>query len=268
MQSQAPISVQLTTHQVSSQHLQRSVTVDIYRPQLQQGHCSLLLLNDGQDLHQFAFGQMVEDMMAAGKMQPLVGVGIHAGQERVQEYGVGASSDYAGRGGRAALYQQFVATELLPFIYQQSGAVHFTTTAFAGFSLGALSAFDTVWQHPALFRVAGSFSGSFWWRSRDLGNGYNDNLHRIMHQQVRHGHYQPGQRFYFTTGSLDETADRNGNGIIDSIDDTTDLVKELEAKGYRNTTDIQYLNFEDGRHDVATWGRAMPAFLEWAFGKG
>lgn len=265
MHVQAPISIEFSTHQVLSQHLRRPVTIDLYLPKPWAGHYSLLLLNDGQDLHQFSFGQMLQDMMGAGKIQPLVCVGIHAGHERVQEYGIGVTADYAGRGALAGAYQQFVVTELLPFIHQQLGSIEIATTSFAGFSLGALSAFDTVWQHPALFQLAGSFSGSFWWRSRDLGDGYDDNLHRIMHQQVRNGRFHPGQRYYFTTGSLDETADRNGNGIIDSIDDTTDLIKELEGKGYSTTTDIQYLNYEDGRHDVATWGRVMPAFLELAF---
>jgi hypothetical protein len=74
-------------------------------------------------------------------------------------------------------------------------------------------------------------------------------------------------QFYFATGSLDETADRNNNGIIDSIDDTLDLIKELVVKGYYEQKDICYVNYDDGRHDIPTWGRAMPAFLLWAFGR-
>jgi len=74
-------------------------------------------------------------------------------------------------------------------------------------------------------------------------------------------------KFYFTTGSLDETMDRNNNGIIDSIDDTLGLIEELEKKGYHNENDIHYVNYEDGKHDVKTWGRAMPAFLKWGWGR-
>jgi iron(III)-enterobactin esterase len=54
--------------------------------------------------------------------------------------------------------------------------------------------------------------------------------------------------------------------VIDSIDDTLGLIMELKAKGY-NDSDIVYINYEDGKHDVPTWGRAMPDFLIWAFGK-
>ena len=59
---------------------------------------------------------------------------------------------------------------------------------------------------------------------------------------------------------MDETHDRNNNGIIDSIDDALDLMAELKQKGY---TDIEYLELADGKHDIPTWGRAMPVFLKW-----
>ena len=60
--------------------------------------------------------------------------------------------------------------------------------------------------------------------------------------------------------------DRNQNGIIDSIDDTLDLIKELEAKGYSAPREIFYLEMPEGKHDIPTWSLAMPVFLQWAFG--
>jgi enterochelin esterase-like enzyme len=61
--------------------------------------------------------------------------------------------------------------------------------------------------------------------------------------------------------------DRNNNGIIDSIDDTLGPIAELVKKGYHPNDDIKYINFQDGKHDVKTWGRAMPHFLLWGWGK-
>ena len=66
---------------------------------------------------------------------------------------------------------------------------------------------------------------------------------------------------------MDEIKDRNQNGIIDSIDDTLDIIKELEIKGYENGKDIYYLELKDGRHDVETWGKALPVFLKWGWSK-
>ncbi len=65
---------------------------------------------------------------------------------------------------------------------------------------------------------------------------------------------------------MDETEDRNNNGIIDSIDDTLGLIEELKNKGYKLPDDIQYLELKEGRHDVKTWAKAMPAFLQWGWG--
>jgi len=56
--------------------------------------------------------------------------------------------------------------------------------------------------------------------------------------------------------------DRNKNGIIDSIDDTRDLISELVKKGYEEGRDISYLEMPDGRHDIETWAKAMPDFLK------
>ena len=90
---------------------------------------------------------------------------------------------------------------------------------------------DIVWKHPAEFSKVGVFSGSLWWRSIDqIDEKYDDDKHRIMHQEIRNGQYAPWLKFFFQCGNMDEVKDRNNNGIIDSIDDTLDLIKELEAR--------------------------------------
>ena len=61
-------------------------------------------------------------------------------------------------------------------------------------------------------------------------------------------------------------ADRNNNGVIDSIDDALSLIEDLEAKGYTKETDIKYLELQEGRHDVPTWASAFPDFLKWGWG--
>ena len=60
-------------------------------------------------------------------------------------------------------------------------------------------------------------------------------------------------------------ADRNNNGIIDSIDDTISLINELIKKGYHPETDIRYMELKDGSHDVPTWALAFPEFLKWGW---
>jgi hypothetical protein len=111
----------------------------------------------------------------------------------------------------------------------------------------------------------GLFSPSLWWRRKGYEEGYDNEMDRLMHLQVRKGNFAPWLRFFIECGQLDEKADRNHNGIIDSIDDALDMILELKAKGYTDEH-IRYLELTDGRHDVATWARAFPPFLKWAFG--
>lgn len=261
-------TVVVETIRLPSLYLKRDVLLDIYLPNhvSEPALLSLLLLNDGQDLPKMPFAPLLDEGIATGLVQPVLCVGIHASAERKVEYGTADCLDYEGRGAKAGAYQQFIVQELLPHIRTTYRVPRFRQTVFAGFSLGGLMALDAAWNRPDIFSIAAVFSGSLWWRSKGLHQGYNEATDRIMHKRIREGKHHPGQRFYFTTGSLDETSDRNGNGIIDSIDDTLALIEELKKLGY-NDTDICYINFEDGHHDVATWARALPHFLAWAFEK-
>jgi len=254
---------------IASRFLKRYVVIDCYVPRNVSSpkELCLLLINDGQDLEEMCFSTLVNQMLETNQIALVLCVGIHAGKHRRSEYGTARILDYGGRGAKAAAYNQFILEELIPFIHVQYGIEKFKQTGFAGFSLGGLTAIDMTWHYPHIFSIAGVFSGSLWWRTKSLDDGYNDDTDRIMHQQIRNGKYQPGLRFYFTTGSMDETADRNNNGIIDSIDDTQDLIKDLNQLGYTTDYEVKYINYEDGKHDVQTWGRAMPGFLLWAWGR-
>jgi enterochelin esterase-like enzyme len=282
--------------------LGRNVQVDLYMPPAHlvafsgddpatpspPGQMSLLLINDGQDLGKLGLAELLDDLYGRAALAPLLCVGIHTGPQRKMEYGTAAVQDYLGRGAMAGRYTAFVLDELLPRLEEQwSGleersfrgedllpppktirAPRFKDRAFAGFSLGALSAMDIVWNHPQIFDRAGLFSGAFWWRTKDKDDpGYSDKTDRIMHCQVHEGVHHPGLRFFFECGTEDEREDRNNNGIIDSIDDTRDLIEELVAKGYDPGTDIRYLEITGGGHDIATWARAMPEFLKWGWGR-
>jgi iron(III)-enterobactin esterase len=268
MQLSKQASVPVQTIIINSAHLERDVIIDLYLPAPDSdiNSTSLLLINDGQDLPKFHFGSMLGSLYENNEITPILGAGIHCGPERKMEYGTASILDYKGRGAKAKAHQDFVLQELLPYINSiWKGA--FKEKGYAGFSLGGLSAIDAVWHYPGEFSKAGVFSGSLWWRLRDIKDGYNEQTDRIIHKLIREGEYKPGLKFYFTTGSHDEKMDRNNNGIIDSIDDTLGLIEELENKGYKNENDIHYVNYEDGKHDVKTWGRAMPAFLKWGWGQ-
>ena len=251
-----------------SAYLMRGVPVDFYLPTGVEAlsDLSLLLINDGQDLPVMGFRQLLAGLYATGEIGPVLCVGITAGTDRKREYGVAAEADYLGRGDRAENYTRFIIEELIPYVLDKYRVTGFHDIAFAGFSLGGLSALDIVWNHPERFSKAGVFSGSLWWRSKDQDDAtYDDDRDRIMQQQIRNGYYKPGLKFFLQCGLMDEAHDRNQNGVIDAVDDTRDIVNELMKKGYR-PEDLSYLELDDGKHDVATWGKAMPVFLKWGWG--
>ena len=213
------------------------------------------------------FGKLA-DLYGRGVLSPLMCVSIHAGTGRKMEYGTAGRPDYQGWGMKADAYTLFIFQELLPAIRERYRTLSFREKAFAGFSLGALSAMDIVWHHPQEFSRAGLFSGSFWWRTRDKNDpAYQEATDRIMHEAVRKGGYYPWLKFFFECGTEDEMEDRNHNGVIDSIDDTQDLIGALTAKGWDRQRDIRYLEIAGGKHNVETWARAMPEFLLWGWGK-
>ncbi|MCX8019408.1 MAG: alpha/beta hydrolase-fold protein [Chitinophagaceae bacterium] len=255
---------------IYSSFLKRIVKLDFYLPAVMTDHIpnSVLLINDGQDLVKMPFEKILNSLYEEDVIKPLLCCGIHAGPERKQEYGTSSTPDYKGRGAKAPLYTRFIIDELLPKIKSRYGHYYLSDHGFAGFSLGGLSALDIAWNHPEIFSKVGVFSGSLWWRSVNQHDpAYRDEQHRIMHQIIRNSEKKPNLKFFFQCGQLDETEDRNGNGIIDSIDDTLDLIRELEAKGYLRNKDIHYLELENGRHDVETWALAFPYFLKWGWKK-
>lgn len=250
----------------SSKRLGINFDIDVYLPPAYDKSTKplrILFLNDGQDAEALQLMSRLKVTYQKSRLQPFMLVAIPA-MDRMHTYGVGSQADYKDRGSKARPYSIFVTKELLPELrkrYHISDAPQ--AHSFAGFSLGGLSALDIVWNHPKIFGQAAVFSGSLWWRSEAFDPKFPD-ANRIMHTLVKKGPLKPGLRFWFQTGTLDETEDRNNNGVIDSIDDTKDLIAILRQLGYR---DIEYVEVEGGEHNPQTWGRVLPQFLRWGFSR-
>ena len=263
-------SILVEHHLISSVFLDREVKVDFYFPPIKvhTHNINLLLINDGQDLVTMHFEEILDGLYKSDSISDLFCVGIHCSKDRKNEYGTVKYLDYKGRGAKAALYSRFILEELMPYIRSTLPVFSFKEKSFAGFSLGGLAALDMVLNHPLEFSKVGIFSGSLWWRNKDQDDeDFDENTHRIMHRQVKEDpDFYPWLKFFFEVGTLDEVADRNNNGIIDSIDDTLSLIDILVDKGYEKNTAIKFLQLADGRHDVPTWAKAFPEFLKWGWG--
>ncbi len=264
--ARAPVQVERLT--LASPALGGERTVDVFLPadygtDSTRGY-AVLFVNDGQDMPGLGMKATLERLQARKAVPPFVVVAIHATGRRLMDYGTAGVTNAQGLGADADKYEQFMLNELMPLVNERyrllPGA---TATAILGWSLGGLSAFDLAWRHPGRFGTVGAFSGAFWWRTDDSTVAARQ-VSRIMHRRVRSTPGHPALRIWFESGKQDETDDRDGNGVIDSIQDTDELMDELAAKGYRYDRDMVHLVVEGG-HDLETWRRVLPEFLIWAF---
>ncbi len=224
----------------------------------------LLVALDGQTMPQWRLVETMQELVETGRIEPVVVVAVPASPERIEEYGTAGEVDFAGRGRKAAAFQDLVGGLIIPWMrerYRVAAAP--ARTGIFGASMGGLCAFDSAWRRPQIFGLAGVFSGSLWWRADNASVGVQQ-ASRIAHRKVREAAAKPALRLWFEAGTRDETADRDGNGVIDAIQDTVELIDALEAKGFKRGTDIAYEQIEGGEHHEATWARALPDFLRWA----
>lgn len=223
---------------------------------------ALLLVNDGQDLVKMNFEEILADWIQK-KGRPILCIGIEAGPSRIEKYGMRDQLDYLGRGKMAAAYQDFLEHELYPYLLTYYKVKQFHSIHLMGFSLGGLSMLDFALNNSLKIGSVGVMSGSFWWRSKDKNHAsYDERVDRMMHYKLSKMELLPvGMKYFFECGTQDEVEDRNRNGVIDSIDDTIDLMKILSRKGKREGVDYFYHQIEKGKHDIYTWAKAIPVYF-------
>lgn len=231
-----------------------------------------LYVNDGQGIGELHLAETLGRLYLAQEIRPLIVIAVSA-MDRRREYGAsdGRASipcDFGdglpARGDRAIEYERFMVSELVPWVRATFRVSRDPRdTGLLGASLGGLTAFSIAWNRSDVFGLAGALSASFWWRET-AGSLENRQASRIMHRLVRQGAHKP-LRAWFEAGTEDEHSDRNGNGVIDVIEDTLDLISELEKKGYARGRDLAYVEVPGGKHSYGTWAPVMPAFLRWAY---
>ena len=253
----------------------------------------VLYVNDGQDMEAVGLQATLAALYAQGAIRPLIVAAIDMPPDRMAAYGasdrdaarsVVAGTKYGPVGTNAHAYSEWVAKTLVPAV----DARYRTRTtpdarAILGWSLGALNAVSVGWQYPEVFGRIGAFSPSLW---LSTARGDVDALQRtrIAQHLVDAGTPRTGLKLYFAVGSAEETDDRDGDGVIDVLDDTRDLIEgwqvdgAIAAKGLRQhgysinldhatrptRADVALSLLDGGQHHQASWARMLPGFLRWA----
>ena len=261
--------VRQETLPISSRFLGNSRVLTIYLPPAYDTETrrrfKVLYFNDGQDLALVALEQILYGYISLNELDQIIVVGIPASDNRDNEYGTGNIKDDSGQGTQAQQYEDFLIQEVIPLVNSSYRTLTGPqNTGIAGQSLGGLSAFYTAWTHPEVFGIVGAFSGSFWWRT-DVSSLQALLDSRVAQKTVRETKTHPQLKMWFSAGTAEFDQDRDSNGVIDMVQDTTDLLAELSKKGYQNGIDTRYVQIEGGKHDWASWVKVLPDFLMWAF---
>ena len=223
-----------------------------------------LYLDDGQDFEAVRVRETLETLYRERAIAPFILVAIHMPRDRMGAYGLAnrtasivSPTKYGPVGANAFVYSEWVVHTLVPFV-----DAHWRTRRDAearsvlGWSLGGIHAFSLGFNYPETFGRVGAFSPSFWLPDGDQG--------RIVQRLVADGAPRDGLRAYLAVGTAEETDDRDGDGVIDVLDDARDLAAQLDALG-DNTVEV--VELEGGQHRQPSWAAMLPGFLRWAFAR-
>lgn len=254
-----PLVLTQVTNFVSA-HLVEPQRWTLFLPQREAlSDLPVVILFDGQNHERLGLADLLRRLWYEEDFPPFALVALWAGPYRLDNYGVPGRPDYQGRGGRGTELGKFLETELLPWVENQVHTSQKASRRFlVGFSFTGLGAVAQALSRPAVWGGAAAFSGSFWWR-----RGEDAQNTRIILELVRDLRTFPtASRFWFLAGDAEETADRDGDGVIDVVDDTLDLIAALQARGVPERN-LSWTLVPGGRHHESTWMRYLEPALRW-----
>lgn len=262
-----PVHGQLKLHKVDSRFLGAREVVVYLPPGYSERDSfpySFALLQDGQNIFDprtAVFGVdwgvdlTAERLLAEQEIRPVIMVAVYNSPDRIIEYTPFVDPEHGG--GGAAIYEEFLIEELLPFLQSHYSLSHQAEDrAVIGSSLGGLLALHLGWHHPKLFGAVGSLSPSLWWGRRGM-------ITAIAGSPAP----SPRPLIWIDGGTLESDEDDNDNGIPDTIDDLRTMRAVLLSHGYELEKDLIYREFEGQRHDETAWSMRVGDVLKALFPK-
>lgn len=231
-----------------------------------------LYINDGQDAEALALGQTLRRLYAENSIAPVIVVAVSMLPDRMGTYGFSdrnakqsmpAQTRYGSVGAKAHAYSEWLVGSLVPFIDSQYRTkAEPQARTILGWSLGAANAFSVAWNYPDVFSRVGGFSPSFW-LSAVSGDASQRLAPRLIDGQPLPGHF----KVWLAAGTAEETDDRDGDGVIDVLDDAQDVLDALKSKPRQSKRrhDFRLVRLEGGQHNQASWKLLLPGFLQWAY---
>lgn len=232
----------------------KPLTLDSRLPTSDSRRYPVLYMHDGQNLfnddeayvpgESWRIGQTADALIASGRVEPLIIVGInHAGERRALEYTPTATKRLGG--GGADRYGRLIVEELMPFIDRTYATARGPSrTGLGGSSLGGLISLYLGLRHPDVFSRLALMSPSVWWDRR------------VILKDVRRCRIDAKPRVWVDIGT--------GEGRR-AVDDARLLVAGMLHAGWRLDDDLRYSEHADAEHRESAWAARVGLMLEYLF---
>jgi len=220
---------------------------------------SVFYLHDGQNLfdgatsfipgQEWRVDETAERLIAAGKIEPLIIVGVYNTKDRIDEYTPAADAKY--KGGNADLYGRMLVEELKPFIDSQyqtkKDAAH---TGLGGSSLGGSVSIYLALKYPNVFGRAAVVSPSVWFANKQIVH-YVEALRK-----------KPKVRVWMDIGTKEG---RTTEEAQQTVNDARLLRETLIKKGWKLGKDFSYFEAEGAVHNENAWAARVERILTFLF---
>lgn len=222
----------------------------------------VLYMHDGQNLFDAATSflgvewqadERAERLIRAGRIEPIIIVGLYNTPERMNEYTPQADTQ-RGAGGRGRQYARFLIEEVKPFIDKTYRTLPDREhTAVAGSSLGGLISLYLARAHRDVFAQCGVVSPALMWADAALLKEIEDSPNGLR-----------GMRFWLDMGT-DEG--RQIGTFSHAIELTRRLERAFLAAGLVTGRDYYYAEIDQGQHNEAAWAERFDRMLLFFFGR-
>lgn len=249
---------------VQAKALGNSRTIAVYLPPNYERDTDrrypVFYMHDGQNLFDAAtsaFGvewradETAERLIEAGRIEPLIIVGIYNTPDRLNEYSM-ERDEKRNAGGRGGDYAKFLIDDVMPFIDKtyrtKRGREH---TGVGGSSMGGLISLEIAMNHPDKYSRCAVVSPSLMWNDRSVIKRLRKDASALEHTRI-----------WLDMGTKEG---RQIEAFSKAVLDARELADVLKSAGLKPDRDFKYLEVTDGEHNEAGWAGRFDRILTFLF---
>jgi predicted alpha/beta superfamily hydrolase len=221
---------------------------------------SVLYLHDGQNVFdgatsfipgkEWRVDETAQALINAGRIAPLIVVGIYNTKDRINEYTPAEDAKYK-LGGKADLYGRMLVEELKPFIdktYRTRRQAKYT--ALGGSSLGGLASLYLALKYSDVFGSAAVVSPSVWFANKQI---------------VLFAETLPRKRKVRIWLDMGTKEGGNAEEAQQGVTNARLLRDTLVKKGWKLGKDLDYFEAEGAEHNESAWAERVESILTFLF---